>query len=98
VYRKYILISWSITLDSGETTQRLDRDKVYQMKRNIRQMLKDRKEPHAVYPQCASFDLMKAILSRPKQQPESSLKETFAEENEPKLESVTGDIIIINDK
>jgi len=41
---------------------------------------------------------MKAILSRPKRQPESHLKESFEEENEPKLQSVTGDIIIINDK
>jgi len=39
---------------------------------------------------------MKEILSRPKRQPESNLKESFEEENEPKLQSVTGDIIIIS--
>ena len=83
-------------MDSGETTLRLDRDKVYQMKRNIHQMLNDRKHPHAVYHQCAGFDVMKGILSRPKRQPESNLKDSFEEENEPKLQSVTGDIIIRN--
>ena len=90
--------SLPITLDSGGTTLRLDRDKVYQMKRNIRQMLQNPNHPRVAYHQCSDFDVMEAILSQPKQQPESNLKKSLEEENEPKLQSVTGDIVIINDK
>ena len=90
--------SLPITLDSGGTTLRLDRDKVYQMKRNIRQMLQNPNHPCVAYHQCSDFDVIEAILARPKRQPESNLKESFEEENELKLQSVTGDIVIINDK
>jgi len=67
------------------------------MERNIHQMLKDRKKPRAVYHQCAGLDVMKAILSQPKRQPESNLKESFEEENVHKLQFVAGDIIIRNE-
>ena len=61
-------------------------------------MLQNPNHPRVTYYQCSDFDVMEAILSRPKRQPESNLKESFEEENEPKLQSVTGDIVIINDK
>jgi len=55
---------------------------LYSMKWNIRQMLKPR---HVTYHQCADFDVLDAILSRPKCQPDSNLEENFEEENETKL-------------
>ena len=73
-------------------------DKVYAMKRNIRLMLKTPNHPRFTYHQCPDFDVLKSILSRPKRQPESNLKEGFEEENEPQLHRITGDIVIINDK
>jgi len=73
-------------------------DKVYQMKRNIHQMLKHPNHRHVAKNQCADFDLMKAILSQSKWQPESNLKQSFEQENKPKLQSDIGDIVIIKDQ
>jgi hypothetical protein len=61
-------------------------------------MLKTPNHPRVTYHQCSDFDVMEAILSRPKRQPESNLKEDFEEENEVKLQPVSGDIVIIKDK
>jgi len=73
-------------------------DKVYSMKRNISHMLKTPDHPRVRYHQCGDFDVLDSILSRPKQQVDSNLKERFKEENEPPLHGITSDIIIIKDK
>jgi len=73
-------------------------DKVYSMKRNISHMLKTPDHPRVRYHQCRDFDILDSLLSRPKQQPDSNLKEGFEEENEPQLHRITGDIVIIKDK
>jgi len=73
-------------------------DKVYSMKRNISHMLKTPNYPHGRYHQCGDFDVLDSILSRPKRQPDSHLKQRFEEENEPQLHQITGDIVIIKDK
>jgi len=73
-------------------------DKVYSMKRNISLMLKTPDHPHVRYHQCGDFAVLDSILSRPKRQPASNLKERFEEENEPQLHRITGDIVIIKDK
>jgi len=73
-------------------------DKVYSMKRNISHMLKTTDHPRVRYHQYGDFDILESILSRPKRQPDSNLKERFEEENEPQLHWITGDIVIITDK
>ena len=73
-------------------------DKVYSMKRNISHMLKTPNHPLVKYHQCGNFDILESILSRPKRQPDSNWKEGFAEENQPQLHWITGDIVIIMDK
>jgi len=73
-------------------------DKVYSMKRNISHMLKTPDHPRVRYHQCGDFHVLGSILSRPKRQPDSNLKEHFEEENEPQLHRITGDIVIIKDK
>jgi len=73
-------------------------DKVYSTKRNISHMLKTLNHPHVRYHQCGDFDILDSILSRPKGQSDSNLKERFEEENEPQLHLITGDIVIIKDK
>jgi len=94
----HILISSSLVLDSGEACLRLDMDKVYSMKSNISHMLKTPDHPRVRYHQCGDFDVLDSILSRPKRQPDSNLKERFEEENKPQLHGITGDIVIIKDK
>jgi len=98
LYLGHILISSSLVLDSGEPCLRLDIDKVYSMKRNISHMLKTPNYPGIRYYQCGNFDVLDSILSGPKLQPDSNLKECFEEENEPQLHRITGDIVIIKDK
>jgi len=73
-------------------------DKVYSMKRNISHMLKTLDHPQVRYHQCGDFDVLDAILSRPKRQLDSNLKERFEEENAPQLHRITGDIVVIKDK
>jgi len=73
-------------------------DKLYSMTRNISHMLKTPNHPHVRYHPCGDFDILDSILSRPKRQPESNLKERFKEANEPQLYRITGDIVIIKDK
>jgi len=68
------------------------------MKRIISHMLKTPTHPHFRYHQCGDFDVLDSILSRPKRQPDSNLKEGFQEENEPQLHRITSDIVIIKDK
>jgi len=72
-------------------------DKIYAMKRNISHMLKTPNHPRLRYHQCVDFVLQDSILSRPKRQPDSNLKEHFKEENEAQLHRITGDIVIIKD-
>jgi len=98
VYLGHILISSSLVLDSGEPCLRLDMDKVYSMRRNISHRLKTPDHPCVRYHQCGDFDVLHSILSRPKRQPDSNLKEHFEEENEPQLHRITSDIVIIKDK
>lgn len=98
LYWKHMLIRLPIAVDSQETTLQLDGDRLYKMKRNVRKMLETPQHPRVVYHQCTDFDVMDAILSRPKRQPESNLRESFEKENEPTLQSVTGEIVIINDR
>jgi hypothetical protein len=69
---------------------------LYSMKRNIHQMLI--KPRHVTYHQGADFDVLDAILSRPKRQPDSNLEENFEEENETKLQRITGNVVIIRDR
>jgi len=73
-------------------------DKVYSMKRNISHMVKTRHHPRVRYHQCGDFDVLESILSRPKRQPDSNLKERFEEENEPQLHRISGYILIIKEK
>jgi len=73
-------------------------DKVYSMKRNISQMLKTPDHPRVRYHQCGDFDVLDSILSRPKRQADSNLKEGSEEEKELQLHRITGDIVIIKDK
>jgi len=73
-------------------------DKVYSMKRNISHMLKTTDHPWVRYHPCGDFDVLDSILSRPKREPDSNLKEHFEEQNEPQLHQITGDIVIINGK
>jgi len=61
-------------------------------------MLKTPDHSHVRYHQCRDFDVLDSILSRPKRQPDSNLKERFEEEIEPQLRGITGDIVIIKDK
>ena len=61
-------------------------------------MLKTPDHPRVRYHQCGNFDVLDSILSRPKRQTDSNLKEGFKEENEPQLHGITGDIVIIKDK
>jgi len=61
-------------------------------------MLKTPDHPHVRYHQCGDFDILDSILSRPKRQRDRNLKERFEEENEPQLDRITGDIVIIKDK
>jgi len=61
-------------------------------------MLKNPNDQRVTYHQCADFDALDSILSRPKRQPDSNLTENFEVENEPQLQRVTGDIVIIKDK
>jgi len=68
------------------------------MKRIISHMLKTPTHQHVRYHQCGDFDVLDSILSRPKRQPDSNLKERFQEENEPQLHRITSDIVIIKDK
>jgi len=68
------------------------------MKRNISHLLKTRDHPGLRYHQCRDFDVLDSILSRPKVQSDSNLKELFEEENEPQLHRITGDIVILKDK
>ena len=81
----------------GEPCLRLDMDKVYSMKWNISHMLKTPDHPRIRSHQCGDFDVLDSILSRPKRQPDSNLKERFEEENEPQLHRITGDLVIIKD-
>jgi len=73
-------------------------DKVYLMKRNISYLLKTLNHPLVRYHPCRDLDVLDSILSRPKQQPDSSLKERVEEENELQLHRITCNIIIIKDK
>ena len=73
-------------------------DKVYSMKRNISHMLKTPDHPRIRYHQCGDFDVLDSILSRPKRQPDSNLKERFEEENEPQLPQITCAMVIIKDE
>ncbi|RPA88621.1 hypothetical protein L873DRAFT_1849652 [Choiromyces venosus 120613-1] len=78
---------------------RLSGSILYSMKWNIRQILiKPRPQLPVAYHQCADFDVLDAILSQPKRQPDSNLQENFEEGNEPKLERIMGNIVIIKDK
>jgi len=61
-------------------------------------MLKTPNHPHIRYHQFGDFDVLDSILSRPKQPPDSKLKQPFEEENEPQFQRITGDIVIIKDK
>jgi len=61
-------------------------------------MLKTPNHPRVRYHQCGDFDVRDLILSRPQRQPDSNLKERFEEENEPQLDWITGDLVIIKDK
>jgi len=73
-------------------------DKVYSMKMNNSHMLKTPDHPPIRYHQCGDLDIRYSILSPPKQQPDSNLKERFEEDNVPQLHRITGDIVIIKDK
>jgi len=73
-------------------------DKVYSMKRNISHMVKTPDHPHVRYQQSVDMDVLDSILSRPKRQPDSNLKQCFKGENEPQLHRITADIVIIKDK
>jgi len=73
-------------------------DKVYAMKRTISHMLNTPDHPRVRYHQCGDLDVLDLIISRPKRQPDSNLKERFEEENEPQLHRITIDIVIIKDK
>jgi len=68
------------------------------MKRNISHVLKTPNDPRARYQQCADFDGLDSILSRPKWLLDSNMQEGFKEENDPQLHRITGDIVIIMDK
>ena len=61
-------------------------------------MVKTANHPRVKYHECGDFDVLDSILSRPKLQPDTNWKEGFAEENEPQLDWITGDIVIIMDK
>jgi len=73
-------------------------DKVYSMKRNISHMWQTPNHPRVRYQQCGDFDLLDLILSEPKRQPDSHLKRRFEKENDPQVQWITGDIVIIKDK
>jgi len=73
-------------------------DKSYSMKRNISHMLKTPYHPRVRYHQGGDFDDLDSILSRPKRQPDTNLKERFEEANKPQLHRITGDIVIIKEK
>jgi len=73
-------------------------DKVYSIARNISHMLKTPDHPRVRYHQSGDFDVLDAILTRLKRQPDSNLKERYKEENERQLPRITGDIVIIKAK
>jgi len=73
-------------------------DKVYSKKRDISHMLKTHDHPCCREDQDGDFGVLDSILLRAKRQPDSNLKEPFAEENEPQLYRINGDIVIIKVK
>ena len=58
------------------------------------------KEDHeqVVFHQCRDFDVLEAIRLRPKSQPQSNKQDGFEEENEPTLQHIPGDIVVIKDR
>jgi len=71
--------------------------KLSNMRRNILGMLKTTNE-QVVYHRCEGFDVMSEIRNKIKKQPDSNRQEDFEAFNEPQLEPISGNIIIISDK
>ena len=51
-----------------------------------------------VFHRCADFDVLEEIHLWTKSQPESNKQDGFEEENEPTLEHIPGNIVIIIDR
>ncbi|KAG0122682.1 hypothetical protein HOY82DRAFT_544390, partial [Tuber indicum] len=69
---------------------------LYQMRRNTTNIL-TKPNANVVYHKCSNFDVVDAIHFQPKRQPKSNSKENFELENEPQLQRITGNMIILND-
>jgi len=67
------------------------------MRRNILNMLQKTNE-QVVYHQCEGFDVMSEIRNKTKKQPDSNRQGNFEAFNEPQLDPISGNIIIISDK
>jgi len=94
-----MLICLSTTLDSGQSALPTvtAATKLSHMRRNILKALEETDE-QIVFHQCQDFDVLSKIQGEKKKQPESNRQEDFEAYNEPQLEPISGNIVIIKDK
>ena len=67
------------------------------MMRNFRGMLSKKDYEQVVFHQCQDFDVLEKIRLRPKSQSQSNSQDGFAEQNEPTLQDIPGDIVTTKD-